>query len=276
MPSEVTAAATAPLVNNDFLRRKRLEKLYSILLGGGVIVFVLAVWELAARLGYIDLMFTSCPSKIVVAFWDLGREGEIFRHALVTGRVFILGFIISAVVGIPAGIAVGWSKWTDRAFSPLISAFNTTPRIALMPLLIVWFGLGFGSKLVLVFLSAVFPILVNMQTAMLNLDEEFRTVAKAYGASSWKLFTTVALPASIPFLLTGLRVALGRALLGIIGAEVFGGGEGIGFLIQYSGQTFQVETVFVCVVLIATFGITLDRSFQAFHRRVDHWRGGYR
>jgi len=122
----------------------------------------------------------------------------------------------------------------------------------------------------------VFPILVNMQTAMQNLDEEFRTVAKAYGATPLKLFTTVALPASIPFLLTGLRVALGRALLGVIGAEVFGGGEGIGFLIQYSGQTFQVETVFVCVVLIATFGIALDRTFLAFHRRVDHWRGGYR
>lgn len=270
MPSEPTA------IRSDFHQRKRREKILSVLLGGGVIVLLLAVWETASRLGAIDPMFTSSPTKILFAFWDLSREGTIFHHALVTGRVFVLGFLLSALVGVPAGIAVGWSKWTDRAFSPLISAFNTTPRIALMPLLIVWFGLGFGSKLVLVFLSAVFPILVNMQTAMLNLDEEYRTVAKAYGASSWKLFTTVALPASVPFLLTGLRVALGRALLGIIGAEVFGGGEGIGFLIQYSGQTFQVETVFVCVVLIASFGIFLDRSFQAFHRRVDHWRGGYR
>jgi len=270
MPSEQLG------IRPDFQTRKRNEKILSFLLGGGVIAILLGVWEAAAKLGMIDLMFTSCPSKIVVAFWDLSKEGEIFHHAMITGRVFILGFLISVVVGVPAGIAVGWSKWTDRAFSPLISAFNTTPRIALMPLLIVWFGLGFGSKLVLVFLSAVFPILVNMQTAMQNLDEEFRTVAKAYGATPLKLFTTVALPASIPFLLTGLRVALGRALLGVIGAEVFGGGEGIGFLIQYSGQTFQVETVFVCVVLIATFGIALDRTFLAFHRRVDHWRGGYR
>lgn len=238
-----------------------------------MILALLAVWELAARLGKIDLMFTSCPSRIVVSAIELSKEGEIFRHAAVTGHVFLIGFLISVVVGVPAGILIGWSKWTDRAFSPLVSAFNTTPRIALMPLLIVWFGLGFGSKLVLVFLSAVFPILVNMQTAMLNLDEEYRTVAKAYGASGWKLFTTVALPASVPFLLTGLRVGVGRALLGIIGAEVFGGGEGIGFLIQYSGQTFQVETVFVCVVMIATFGIVLDRSFYAFSRRVDHWRG---
>jgi NitT/TauT family transport system permease protein len=270
MPSE------APAIRPDFLRRRRREQILSAALGGGVILLLLAAWETAARSGWIDIMFTSCPSRIAVASVELFRNGEILRNAWITVRVFLLGFLISVAVGVPAGIVVGWSKWTDRAFSPLISAFNTTPRIALMPLLIVWFGLGFGSKLVLVFLSAVFPILVNMQTAMLNLDEEFRTVANAYGATPWQLFSTIALPASVPFLLTGLRVALSRALLGVIGAEVFGGGEGLGFLIQYAGQTFQVETVFVCVVLIAVFGIAMDRSFQAFQRRVDHWRGGYR
>jgi ABC-type nitrate/sulfonate/bicarbonate transport system permease component len=155
MPSE------APATRPDFLRRRRNERILSALLDGGVIAILLAVWETAARLGAIDLMFTSCPSKILFAFWDLSREGEIFHHAFITFRVFVLGFLISVVVG-------------------------------------------------------------------------------------------------------------------VIGAEVFGGGEGIGFLIQYSGQTFQVETVFVCVVLIAAFGIVLDRSFLAFHRRVDHWRGGYR
>jgi len=237
---------------------------------------LLLAWEAASRLAWIDPLFSSSPSRIAAAAVRLFEGGEILRHALASGKVFLAGFLLAALAGVPLGMGAGWSKWADRAFSPLISALNTTPRVALMPLLIVWFGLGFGSKVVLVFLSAFFPIVVSMQTAMLNLDEQFRTVARAYGASPRQLFFTVALPASIPFLVNGLRQGVGRALLGIIAAEVFGGSEGLGFLIMYSGQTFQVETVFVCVVLIAAFGIALDRSFNAAHRRVDHWRGGHR
>jgi NitT/TauT family transport system permease protein len=263
-------------IRPDFFRRRRRERLLSFVLGFGVIAALLALWEIAARTRLIDPMFSSCPSKIVVAGIELFREGTIAHHAWASFRVFIVGFLVSAIVGIPVGIISGWSKWMDRAFSPLISALNTTPRIALMPLLIVWFGLGFGSKIVLVFLSAVFPIIVNMQTAMLNLDEEFRTVAKSYGANRQQLFTTIALPASVPFLITGLRLGMARSLMGIIAAEVFGGGEGIGFLIQYAGSMFQVETVFVCVVLIASFGIALDRSFQLILHRVDHWRSAGR
>lgn len=263
-------------ISPDFHARKRRERLLSFSLGAGVIGLLLLAWEVASRLAWIDPLFSSSPSRIAVAAVRLFEGGEIIRHALASGKVFLVGFLLAALVGVPLGMGAGWSKWADRAFSPLISALNTTPRVALMPLLIVWFGLGFGSKVVLVFLSAFFPIVVSMQTAMLNLDEQFRTVARAYGAGPRQLFFTVALPASIPFLVNGLRQGVGRALLGIIAAEVFGGSEGLGFLIMYSGQTFQVETVFVCVVLIATFGIALDRSFNAVHRRVDHWRGGHR
>ena len=262
--------------NPDFFRRRRREHIISFSLGFGVIALLLILWEIAARTRLIDPMFTSCPSKIFLAGIELFRDGEILRHARASGKVFIVGFIASAIVGIPVGIIAGWSKWTDHTLSPLISALNTTPRIALMPLLIVWFGLGFGSKIVLVFLSAVFPIIVNMQSAMLNLDDELRTVAKSYGANKRQLFMTIALPASVPFLITGLRLGIARALMGIIAAEVFGGGEGIGFLIQYAGSMFQVETVFVSVVLIATFGIALDRSFQMISHRVDHWRSAGR
>jgi ABC-type nitrate/sulfonate/bicarbonate transport system permease component len=265
-------SSEAKNIRPDFYQRRRREQLYSGGLGFGVIGALLALWEIAARTHLIDPMFSSYPTKIIVSGIQLFREGQIQHHALASSKIFIVGFFVSAIIGIPVGIISGWSKWTDHALSPLISALNTTPRIALMPLLIVWFGLGFQSKVVLVFLSAVFPIIINMQTAMLNLDEEFRAVAKSYGATRLQLFRTVALPASVPFLITGLRLGMARALMGIIAAEIFGGGEGIGFLIQYAGSMFQIETVFVCVLLIASFGIALDRSFQMVLRRVDHWR----
>jgi NitT/TauT family transport system permease protein len=272
MASEPTPATLGP--SATFRCRRRLGKLLELGLSVGVFVALFAFWELAARLKWVNPMFASSPSRIYAAAIELFHEGEMPRHIRATAVVFSLGFALSALVGVPLGIAVGWFRNARRAFTPLISAFNTTPRIALMPLFIIWFGLGFGSKLAMVFVSAIFPLIVNMQVAMINIDGEYLQVGRAYGASEWQMFATIALPSSVPFLLTGLRMAAGRALLGVVTAEVFGGSEGLGFMIQYAGQTFQIETVFVCVGIIALAGIAMDRTLFAINSRVDSWRGG--
>ena len=247
----------------------------SALLGGGVIVALLLLWEIASDLHWINPIFSSSPSRIVISGWKLFKDGSIIVHILASGQVFVYGYLLAALVGIPAGILLGWFKKASQAFGPII-AFYTTPRIALMPLFIIWFGLGLGSRLALVFLSAVFPLIVNMQTAVANLDQDLTRVARAYGATQRQIFWTIALPQSIPFLLTGLRLATGRALLGVVGAEVFGGAEGLGYLIQYAGATFQTDKVFVCVVIIAALGIIMDRGLLALNRRFDSWRGSDR
>lgn len=245
----------------------------STALGSGIILALLVAWEILANSGLVNPLFSSSPSRVFNTGVEIIKDGSLFFHILSSGKIFVMGYTLAAAVGIPLGILLGWFKGASRAFGPLIAALYTTPRIALMPLFIIWFGLGIGSKLALVFLSAVFPLIVNMQTAMSTIDDEFTRVAQVYGANRRQTFWTIALPVSVPFLLTGLRLATGRALLGIVGAEVFGGAEGIGYLIQYAGATFQTDTVFVCVFVIATVGIIMDRALLALNRHFDVWRG---
>ncbi len=259
--------------NHQVFVRKFKEEFESVILGGGVIVALLVLWEIASDLRWINPMFSSSPSRIVNSGWKMITDGSIFIHIQSSGLIFIYGYLLAAVVGIPLGIMLGWFKKASQALGPIIAAFYTTPRIAMMPLFIIWFGLGIGSKLALVFLSAVFPLIVNMQAAVSNLDKDLTRVAEAYGANRRQIFWTIALPESVPFLLTGLRLATGRALLGVVGAEVFGGAEGLGYLIQYAGATFQTDIVFVCVIIIAAFGMVMDRSLLALNRRFDAWRG---
>jgi len=251
------------------LRRSGL----SLLLGGGSIVLLLALWELASRTGMVNPKFASSPSRVFMTGVEMFKGGEIWRHIYASGKIFFAGYLLSVAVGIPAGILLGWFARARMAFAPIVAAMYTTPRIALMPLFIIWFGLGIGSKMALVFMSAVFPIIVNMQMAMRSVDNDLTKVAKAYGANRRQIFFTIALPMSVPFLMTALQLATGRALLGVVGAEVFGGSEGLGYLIQYTGATFQTDKVFVCVTIIAALGIAMDRILMALSRRFDAWRG---
>jgi ABC-type nitrate/sulfonate/bicarbonate transport system permease component len=255
------------------LRRKLGRSAIDFACGAGVFVILFGTWELLSRSGIINPLFFSAPSRVLRAGEELVADGSLLKHIWASGEIFLLGFGMAVLFGVPIGVAIGWFKWANRAFSPLVSAFYTTPRIALMPLFIIWFGLGIGSKVALVFLSAIFPLIVNMQVAMVNLDQDLKRVGIAYGANQWQLFRTIALPISVPFLLTGLRLAMGRGLLGMVAAEVFGGSEGIGYLIEYAGATFRPDMVFVGVFIIAGFGIVMDRGLFFLNRRVDSWRG---
>jgi NitT/TauT family transport system permease protein len=254
------------------LNRKKSEFFQSTAWGGATIIILLAAWELLSRSGMVNPMFSSSPSRIAVKAVELFRKGEMGRHILSSARLFFAGYLLAALIGVPLGILMGWFKSVNWALGPLTAAFYTTPRLALMPLFIIWLGLGFKSRLALVSLSAVFNLALNMQAAIYSLDKDLTRTAIAYGATQWQLFFTVALPESVPYLITALRLASGRALAGVVGAEVFGGAEGVGYLIQYAGATFQTDTVFVCVILFAVVGVLLDRFLLRINRHFDRWR----
>lgn len=259
--------------NLSYSTKKKFSKvLQSVGLGGGVIIGLLILWELAADKSWINPMFSSSPSRIIKTLYDLFSSGEIYMHLAESGKVFSIGYVMAVAVGVPVGILIGWFKKLGLAFTPLIVAFNTIPRIALLPLFIIWFGLGINSKLALIFLSAVFPLIINMQTAVSQLDKDLTTVAKAYGANQRQLFLTIAMPESVPYLITGMRLSTGRALLSLIVAETSGISRGIGYLISYSGAVLQTDKLFACVLIIATFGIILDRSLLALYRKFSIWR----
>ena len=236
----------------------------------GVLLFI-ATWELLPAVGLVNPFFTSSPSRIGRAAVAAASDG-LWTDIAISAVEFWSGFLLAALVGIPLGVFLGWYRRWHALVDPLITMFYTTPRVALLPLLILWLGIGLASKIAVVFLGAVFPILMNVIAGMRTIDETLVTCARSFGASDLKMFTTLALPASVPFTLTGLRIGVGRALVGVVVGEMVAATGGLGHMISAAGSAFQVDRVFVGVVIIAAFGYVVTAMLNSLERRVDAWR----
>lgn len=242
------------------------------LLGAIAVVVFLAFWELSVAAGWINPLFVSSPSRIAVAGYELFADGSIWGDLRVSGIEFVVGYGLAILVGVPLGILMGWYARVDAVLEPFVSALYATPRIALLPLLLIWFGIGIMSKFAIIFLGAIFPILVNTITGMRTVNADFVKVARSFGARDRQLFLTVALPSSVPLLLTGLRLGLGHALIGIVVGEMYGATQGIGFLISSAGARFQTDQVMVGIIIIAAAGVALTALLRMIERRFERWR----
>src|SRR5947208_1809500 len=227
------------------------------LIGAVSMLAFLAFWEAAVALEWVNPLFTSSPSRIGRAGYEMFADGSIYPHLAVSGYEFLVGYGMAIVIGVPLGILMGWYGRINAVLDPFVSALYATPRIALLPLLMIWFGIGLMSKIAIVFLGAIFPILVNTITGVRTLHADFVKVARSFGASDRQIFLTVALPSSVPLLLTGLRLGLGHALVGIVVGEMYGATHGLGFLIATSGARFQTDKLMVGILLIAATAAAL-------------------
>jgi NitT/TauT family transport system permease protein len=246
------------------------------LLGTFAITVFLLIWEASATLRWVNPLFTSSPSRIAVAGYEMFADGSIYEHIRSSGYAFIVGYGMAIIAGIPLGIAMGWYRRLSALLDPFVSALYATPRIALLPLVIIWFGIGIRSEIAIIFLGSIFPILINTITGVRTIDADYIKVARSFGASDRQLFLTVALPSSVPLLLTGLRLGLGHALIGIVVGEMYGASSGLGFLIAQSGARFQTDKVMVGIILIASAGVALAELLRAIERRFERWRPDYR
>jgi len=254
-----------------------LYKFYLIqekkILGAAAVIVFLTAWELCGNtLQLINPMFMSAPSLVFKAAYQMFASGEIFNDLYVSGIEFVVGYILSVVVAIPFGIAIGWYKRFAYVCDPFVNAMNATPRIALLPLVIIWLGIGILSKVGIIFLGAVFPLLINTRDGVKTTPHNLLTAAKSFGASEWQIFKSVVLPSTLPFILTGLRLAVGRALIGVMVGELYAATAGIGFMITVAGATFQTDKVFVGVLIFAISGMTLTAVIDRYERLFDKWR----
>ncbi len=255
----------------------RLYKFYlnheKKILGGTAIVSFVVVWELVGNVyQLINPMFMSAPSLILKAAVQLFRSGEIYRDLYVSSIEFLGGYFLAAAVGIPFGIVVGWYKRASYIFDPFINAGNATPRVALLPLVIIWLGIGILSKVGIIFLGAVFSILINTRDGVKTTPLNLLNAARSFGASKWMVFKSVVVPSTIPFILTGLRLAVGRALVGVLVGELYAATAGIGFMITVAGATFQTDKVFVGVLIFALSGMIGMELLTKLERKFDKWR----
>jgi len=243
------------------------------ILGTLAVGVFLIVWELVGNVfQLINPMFMSAPSLIFKAAVALVRSGEIYHDLYVSGVEFLGGYFLAAAVAIPFGIIVGWYKRASYVFDPFINAMNATPRVALLPLVIIWLGIGILSKVGIIFLGAVFSILINTRDGVKTTPANLLTAARSFGASEWMVFKTVVVPSTIPFILTGLRLAVGRALVGVLVGELYAATAGIGFMITVAGATFQTDKVFVGVLIFALSGMIGMELLTKVERKFDKWR----
>ena len=244
----------------------------SLILGGASVVLILGLWEAAWEAKMISPLFFSGPSAVAKQMVYAWTRGNLKADLLYSGTNFILGFAAAVVAGVVVGILVGWYKTLRLLMNPTLTALYATPRVAMIPLILIWFGIGMWSKVFIVFISAFFPILVNTIGGMRAIDRDLLRAARAFCASDWQIFKTVAIPGSVPFILTGIRQGVALGLIGVVVGEMFGGSQGIGFMVAYGGQTFSTDTLFVGVVIIATAGIVLTSLAERLERRFSQWR----
>jgi NitT/TauT family transport system permease protein len=243
-----------------------------IVLGTAFIAIVFAVWELVTALGLEPPIILPSPAAVVSAFRSLFSTSDIWADFAASGMELFYGLGFAVAVGVVSGLAIGWYPRVGYFFDPFINLLYAIPRVALGPLLIVWFGIGLNSKVVLVFLIAVFPVLVNTSSGIRSLDPHLVRVARCFGASDLKIFRTIALPGSVPFILGGLRLAVGQSLIGVFVAELLGAQYGIGAMVQNAGEQFQTDLVFAGLLIFAAAGMLLTAFVRWLERHFDAWR----
>jgi len=259
------------------------------ILGAAAVTLFLVAWEGFARGWWAEALhpllgasaerlslkpiFISSPTLVAAAAWRMYFvTGEIWRDLAWSGFGYALGLALAIAVGIPLGLAAGWYRRFSYAVEPLLSALNATPQVAFLPLIVIWVGTGLGARVLIIFLLAVLPIAINAHAAVRTTDPRLVKVAASFGAGDWLMFRSIILPSAIPFLLAGLRLAIGRGMIGIVVGEIYGSAAGIGAMISQAGARFQTDKVFVGVLTIVAAGVILVEIVQRIERRVDVWR----
>jgi len=229
---------------------------------------VLAAWELAPRLGLVDPFFTSRPSLVLAAAVDVVRSGTLLRDAIVSLSEFAIGFVLALAVGVPLGLVLGTFETLRFLLDPPIMAVYATPQLALLPIFVLWLGIGMSSKVAVVLLGASIPIIVNSIAGVRQVDRSLVVAARSFGATRLDVFRSVILPASLPAVMIGIRLGLSRAVLGVVVAEMYVSQDGVGNQIMRLGSAFRVDRLLVYVLLVSTFGLAATTAVRRIEERL--------
>ncbi|HEX3971054.1 MAG TPA: ABC transporter permease [Stellaceae bacterium] len=269
---EGVAAAQAEESVPSPARWRRMEP---ALLGISGILVVLLVWEaipyLVTMKAGTKLFFTP-PSQVAVTLWDLFASGAIWAPLGVSAAGFAIGLAIAIAIGLPLGVLIGRSENLNALFDPFITAFNATPRLVFLPLVLLWFGLGLWSKVVIVAFGAVFPLLINTHEGIRNADRLLINVVRSFGAGEWDVVRMVVVPNALPYILTGLRLAIGRAVLGVVVSEFFGSDQGLGVMMVQAASQYKVNIVFAGMIVFMTLSLAMTWLVKMLESRLSRWR----
>ena len=235
-----------------------------------IFVALVAAWWLIAVVAGKN--FVPTPPQTIVAAQAILADGTLPSATLDTVGVFLTGYLLAALIAIPAGLLMGGIKVLGAAFEPYVDALSAMPRVSFIPLIIVFLGLGFQAKIVIVFLGAAMPILINTYTGVLNCDGELVEMARSAGASDLQIFRKIMLPASLPYITVGLRVGASLALINTVVAELYTAVKGLGGLLSVYGNSFRMAPYFVVVFVLGAIGLAVMQSLKILERNTSRWR----
>jgi NitT/TauT family transport system permease protein len=234
------------------------------------IVVVLVAWEIVGR--RINPLFMSYPSAIVQAGIRMAANGELWSAMVSSLRTLLGGFAIASLIGILVGLAIGRYRIVDAATDWLVNALYATPLVAIVPLVVLWFGLGDEAKLFIVILVSVFPVLINTAAGVRNVPSTLIDVGTAFAASERQVFLKIILPAVLPYIMTGLRLGIGRAIIGMVVAEFFTAITGLGALIVKYGNQYDTASMFVPILVLMLLGVLLTSLVRRVEEMCAPWR----
>ncbi len=259
------------------------ERNERMMLGMGFILLFLLLWEAVPYVFTLSkglqLFFTGPSDIFTEMFAMFGGDTSNFMYGNIwvalahSSNAFVLGLGAGVVVGLPLGVLLGRSTTLNALFDPFITSLNATPRLIFLPLVMVWFGIGLFSEVVIVFIGAVFPLLINTYAGVRNADKLLINVVRSFGATEWEINKLVVLPNSLPFIVAGLRLAIGRAILGVVVAEFFGGAEaGIGVMMVNAAGKFHVNVVFSGLIILMALSLIMTSGVKVLEFRLTRWR----
>lgn len=271
--SVATTARPAP-GRHGFLRRRYLDN-ERLLLGLLGVFGFLALWEFGSANGIIEVRWFSSPTAIFEAGIREVQNPRFWNDVRASVFVLVLGYALAAGIGIPLGLATGWFKKLQWVLDPWLNFFNSLPRIALLPILVIMFGVfGPWSKVAVIFLGAFFAVIIPTVQGVRTVDRRFVDVARSFKASEWLMFRSVVAPATVPFIITGLRLGVARALIGVVTAELYTQTEGLGVMIRRATDLFQSDRALFAILIFTASGIIGVELVRRLENRYSKWRTG--
>ena len=235
-----------------FLKKIRRRRLSILITQIFIVIAFFALWEIAARLKIIDAFITSQPSRIVKTLVNLNREGQLFYNIGITCLETVIGFTAGTFIGTAVAVVLWWSKFLERVFEPYLIILNSLPKVALGPIFIVWIGAGPASIIVMALAISLIVTILEVLNGFLAVDQDKIKLVKTFGANKIQIFTKVVLPSAFPTIINALKINVGLSWVGVIMGEFLVSRAGLGYLIVYGGQVFQLDLVMTSVIILGT------------------------
>lgn len=258
-------------------KREGIKGLVKSRVGKRIVGFVslaiaIALWQILSVTNVISPFLASSPWRVVIEARHFYSTSAAWGDLGTSGLEMLYGFTGAVLIGTLIGVAAGISEWFEAAIDPFVNVLYSMPRIALAPLFVVWLGLGIKSKIAIIFLTAVFPVIITTVAGIRAVDRDFERMVSAFGASRVYVIRHVLLPGSVPSMVAGVRLAIGNSLIGMVVAELISSTRGIGYVLLEAGDNFQTDLLFVELITVALIAMVFTGAIRMVERRLDRWR----